>query len=116
MRRLGQGSGSGWRSWRGSAVGLGVGLLASALGPPVASAQPRLPQTSDEAELPLPDIDAIERGAKAKASASFGPSRESAARPGGDEPPAADEAPAEGAVRRLKAPPPPSLSGRAGVY
>ncbi len=114
MRRSSRGSGSGWRAagfWRGPALGMGVGLLASALFLPAGSAQPRMPQPSSEEELSLPDIDAIERGAKPKASVSFDRSQS-----GRGAAPSEEEGSADGSVRRLQAPPPPSLSGRAGVY
>jgi hypothetical protein len=41
----------------------------------VARAQIRLPEASTEDQAPLPDVGAIERGAKARASVSFGQPR-----------------------------------------
>jgi hypothetical protein len=83
---------------------VGVGLLAaSAWLPAVTSAQPRLPPANEEAEAPLPDIDALEAGARPKASVSFG-------RPA-QPPPAENES-----VRRLKGQPAPIPGGHAGIY
>jgi hypothetical protein len=103
-----------------------VGLLASSVWLPAASAQPRLPSTSDEAELALPDIDAIERGAKPRASASFGTqnAQEGAERRHKGSSNRDQQAPAEEAepaaegegVRRLQVAPPPNPGGHAGIY
>jgi hypothetical protein len=92
--------------------------------PATAPAQPRLPSTSDEAELPLPDIDAIEKGARPKASASFG--NPTGSQEGGGQSQRVPNRPAEeatvgegpgegeGSVRRLRPSPPPG--GHAGIY
>lgn len=92
--------------------------LTLALGSTAARAQLALPTTDDGDEVPLPDINAIEHGAKARASVSFKaptpPPGESTA-PGGP-PPLAPPASGTETIRRLEVAPPPALGGRAGIY
>ena len=90
----------------GVAMSAATTLATMSFGVPVARAQVRLPEASTEDEVPLPDVAAIERGAKARASVSFGR-------------PTAAESAAEqnsGGVRRLSAPPADSPIGRSGIY
>ena len=97
-------------------LGLGGGMW---LAPGASRGQQiQLPQTSDEAELELPDLDAIEKGAKTRASVSFG--RPNVAEPQGSG--QAGPGPAQGggtSVRRLSTPPAEPGSnpgGAAGIY
>src|SRR5687768_2730321 len=89
---------------------LGLGLLAAgALAPAMVAAEPR--PAAEQEEAPLPDIEAIERGARPKASVSFDRGRplqrssdgqETQGEPGSG---AAVGPPEEGEnVRRLKVP------------
>jgi hypothetical protein len=120
MRTSGRGRRDGWGRWL--PVGLGL-LAASALLPAVGSAQQRQAPAEEE-EAPLPDIEAIERGARPKASVSFDrvkPGQEVSRRLGGSdqagEGQAAGEAAGDGdSVRRLRVSPAPTPGGRAGIY
>jgi LysM domain len=118
MRWIGRGG----RGRPGQKVRLGLGLLAAvALWPALGSGQPQLPEASDEAEAPLPDVEEIERGARPKASVSFDRSgrppahgrRSEAADPSAEPGEPADEGTS---VRRLQAPPAPQLGGQIGIY
>lgn len=92
------------------------------LAPAVALAQlapPALPEAPPGAEHELPDIAAIEKGARARASVSFGrpvaePSNEPGAPTG--QPPSAPGSQGSDNVRRLSAPPADMPGGRAGIY
>jgi len=90
----------------GVAMSAATTLATMSFGVPVARAQVRLPEASTEDEVPLPDVAAIERGAKARASVSFG--RPTAAEPAAEQ--------NSGGVRRLSAPPADSPIGRSGIY
>jgi hypothetical protein len=69
-----------------------------------ASAQLSVPRASDEAEVPLPDTKAIERGGRTRASVSFGgPNVEDPGQPAGGAP-AQNAAATSDSVRRIAAP------------
>ena len=94
----------------GTGAGRGVATLVGPAGA-VAAAQIRLPEASTEEEVPLPDIAAIESGASARASVSFGrptaPNRRRirGPRPAGPGRPHPERRSNPGGVRRLSAPP-----------
>jgi hypothetical protein len=100
-------------------AGVAMSMSGTLSGP--AMAQIRLPEASTDDEVPLPDIAAIERGAKARASVSFGrptaqePASEDGAQPG-QPGPTLNAGANPGGVRRLSAPPADSPIGRSGIY
>jgi hypothetical protein len=106
------------RLGRPGTMGLGLGLLAAvALWPALGSGQIRLPAASDEAEAPLPDVEALERGARPKASASFDrPGAPPNARKGRAAEGPEGEASEGESVRRLQVHPAPLPGGHAGIY
>jgi hypothetical protein len=101
----------------------GAAMLAGSMSRP-AQAQIRLPEASADDEVALPDVNAIERGGKARASVSFGrpnipePAVEppSLPEPGQGGGPTMNAGANPGGVRRLTAPPPETAAGRAGLY
>ena len=98
-------------------AGVAMSMSGSLSAPAVA--QIRLPEASTDEEVPLPDIAAIERGAKARASVSFG--RPTAPEPAAEDPsaqpgPTLNAGANPGGVRRLSAPPVDSPIGRSGIY
>ena len=110
-------------SGRGSgALALGLSVLsAGGLGISAAHAQFALPQSEhgDADEIPLPDIGAIERGAKARASVSFGAPTPSTPDQNAQNGQAGRSGPGENPenVRRLQpATPTPNPGGSAGIY
>jgi hypothetical protein len=124
-----------WLRWSMDAATLAAFTAAVAAPMTPAQAQPLAPPPVDQsAEAALPDINAIERGARPRASVSFAPpvaptapadpSAVAGAPPG--EGPTPLPLPVEAAavapirrsdpVRRLSAPPPPGLIRRTGIY
>ncbi len=103
---------------------VGAGALALALGAEAQAQQLTLPKADDGAEQELPDINAIERGERARASVSFArpvtpPAPGSPAAPGSSAEPDAPVGPAPNggtSVRRLAAPPGPGFVRRSGIY
>jgi hypothetical protein len=112
---------------RGGVIGLVFAVQAALplLSAPAAAQKLAIPRADKSAEAALPDMDALEKGARPRASVSFAPPALSA---DGDAPAEAaqedqngnGEAPAlpprADNVRRLAAPPPPGLVRRSGIY
>ena len=105
-------------------LALALGLVAALPAAP-ATAQLAIPKTDNADEVPLPDVDAIERGAKARASVSFAApvkppaqaqsgqdgaaaENEAATAPGGARP--------QSNVKRLSVPELPAVIRRSGIY
>jgi hypothetical protein len=103
------------RALRGGAVGLVFALQSSLAG----AQQINLPRADNAAEAALPDMDALEKGGRARASVSFAPPVQA-----GD-PATLPEQPSESQnvvlprkdnVKRLVAPPQPGFVRRSGIY